>query len=206
MIILKDEHYIAEGLIRKCYYHPNDNNLCIKIGKKGVDNYVLYKEIKYFQRIRNKDISKFDYPFYSKYFGEIETDKGVGFVYELIKDEKNQKISLTLGNYLEMASSPISDTIFTEALNRLKEQMIKHKIFVSDLRARNLCCKILDNNSIELIIIDGLGHRDFFPFADYFSYFAKKKVERRFVKSSFVTLDEQRNLLKSLRDAGVAIV
>jgi hypothetical protein len=64
----------------------------------------------------------------------------------------------------------------------------------------------MEDNSIELIVIDGLGHRDFFPFADYFSYFAKKKVERRFIRSSFVTLDEQRKLLKSLRDAGVAIV
>ncbi len=206
MIILKDEHYIAEGLIRKCYHHPNDTNLCVKIGKKGVDKYVLYKEIEYFHRIRNKDISKFDYPFYAKFFGEIETNLGIGFVYELIKDEKNQKISLTLRDYLEMETSPFSDAILAEALNRMKEHLIKHKIFISDLKARNLCCKVLEDNSIELIIIDGLGHRDFLPFADYISYFAKKKVERRFEKSAFTTLDEQRKLLKSLRDAGVAIV
>ena len=206
MIILSDEYYMAEGLVRKCYYHPHDPNLCIKIGKKGVDKYVLYKEIEYFHRIKNKDISKFDYPFYAKYFGEVETNMGVGFVYELIKDKESQKTSLTLRDYLEMENSPFSDAILSESLNRMKEQMIKHKIFVSDLRARNLCCKILEDNSVELIIIDGLGHRDFFPFADYFSYFARKKVERRFVKSAFATLDEQRKLLKSLRDAGVAIV
>lgn len=33
---VKDEHYIAEGLARKCYKHPNNQDLCIKIGHPSV--------------------------------------------------------------------------------------------------------------------------------------------------------------------------
>ncbi|NQX84318.1 MAG: hypothetical protein HRT67_00070 [Flavobacteriaceae bacterium] len=198
MIEIKDEHYIAEGLARKCYVHPKDSNLCIKIGKPEVEVDHLYKEIKYYHKIKDKNLSKFDYPFYAKYYREITTNLGTGFVYDLIRDENNQSISLTLRHYLEMKHAPFKDEVFVEALERLKKQMIQHKIFVGDLRARNLCCKILSDNTIQLIVIDGIGHRDFFPLADWFSYFAKKKVERRFFKAELHSLKAQRALIKRL--------
>ena len=168
MIQIKDEHYISEGLARVVYFHPENKALCIKIGKPEIEKEHLYKEIKYYNKIRNKKISKFDYPFYAKYHGEVETNLGVGFVYDLIKDEGNQDISLTLRHYLEMETSPISDDIIIHELQRLKEQMIKHKVFVGDLRARNICCQRFIDGSIRLVVIDGIGHRDFIPLADCF--------------------------------------
>ena len=84
--------------------------------------------------------------------------------------------------------------------------MITHKIFIGDLRARNLCCKILKDNTIQLIIIDGICHRDFFPIADYFNYFAKRKVELRFLKANLHSLTSQRKILKRLRASGKTIV
>lgn len=206
MIEITDKHYIAEGLARICYYHPDNNNLCIKIGKPEVEVEHLYKEIKYYHKIKDKDISKFNYPFYANYHGEIQTNLGTGFVYDLVKDEITQEISLTLRHYLEMIDSPFLDVVFIEGLERLKEQMIKHKVFVGDLRARNICVKVLKDNSIELVVIDGLGHRDFFPFADWFGNYAKKKVERRFLKANLHSLDAQRDLIKRMREAGEIIV
>ncbi len=206
MIEIKDKHYISEGLARKVYYHPDNNNLCIKIGKPEVEVNHLYKEIKYYHKIKNKDTSKFDYSFYVTYHGEVDTNLGTGFVYDLVKDETTQNISLTLRHYLEMDNSPFSDEQFLEGLNRLKSQMIQHKVFVGDLRARNICVKILKDKSIDLIVIDGIGHRDFFPLADWFQYFAKKKVERRFLKANLHSLEAQRNLIKQMRAAGETIV
>ncbi len=206
MIIINEQDYIAEGLARKVFYHPHNRDLCVKIGKPETEVYHLYKEIKYYEKIKNKDVSKYDFAFYAKYHGEVETNLGIGFVYDLVKDETTQKISLTLRHYLEMKDSPISDKTIVKELEKLKMQMIKHKIFVSDLRARNICCKILKNNSVELIVIDGIGHRDFFPFADWFHYFAEKKVERRFRKANLHSLSAQRNLIKRLRDSGEIIV
>jgi len=198
MIEIKKKHYIGEGLERKCYHHPDNSNLCIKIGKPEIEEERLYKEIKYYNKIKNKDVSKFDYLFYSKYYGRVETNKGNGFVYELVKDETTLRVSLTLRHYLEMVNSPIPDKIIVEELKRLKQQMITHRIFVGDLRARNICCKILKDGSVRLIIIDGMGHRDFFPFADWFHYYAKKKVERRFVNASLNGYLLNDNLIKKL--------
>ncbi len=206
MIQIKDKDYIAEGLARKVYYHPHNNDLCIKIGKPEVKKQHLYKEINYYDRIKNKDTSKFKYFFYVKYFGVVETNLGNGFVYNLIKDETTQNISLTLRHYLEMPDSPISDKQIIEGLNRLKSEMIKHKVFVGDLRARNICVKILMDNTIELIVIDGIGHRDFFPLADWFDFFSRKKVERRFIKANLHSLDAQRTLIKQMRADGEIIV
>lgn len=206
MITLTTKNYISEGLARKCYTHPNNPNLCIKIGKPEIEESHLYKEINYFRKIKNKDTTKFNYLFYSKYHGEITTNLGKGFVYDLIKDETTDEISLTLRHYLEMKNSPITDQNLKKALDLLKGQMIQHKIFVGDLRARNICCKILNNNSIEFIVVDGLGHRDFFPLADWFHYFARKKVERRFLKAQLNSLAKQRKLIKQLRAAGETII
>lgn len=206
MIELKQAHYIAEGLERKCYYHPTNNKLCVKIGKEGVAPERLDLEIAYFNKIKRKKKNAYDYAFYADFHGKEETNLGIGYVYDIVKDETTGALSLPLRDYLEMETPPFSDKVIYEALERLKKQMITHKVFVGDLRARNLCCKILKDNSIELIVIDGIGHRDFFPFADYFGYFAKKKVERRFLKANLHSLAAQRKLLKGLRAAGEVYV
>ena len=206
MIQISEKHYISEGMARKCYCHPDNNDLCIKIGKPQIEVKHLYKEINYFKKIKNKDISRFEYQFYAEYHGEVETNLGTGFVYSLVKDEMSQNISLTLRHYLEMQNAPFKDDVFVEALERLKQQMIKHRVFVGDLRARNICCKVLKNNSLQLIIIDGLGHRDFFPIADWFSFFAKKKIERRFLRAKMYSLAAQRDLLKQVIATGATII
>ena len=126
---IKKEHYIAEGLARACYNHPDNDDLCVKIGHPNIEFYRLYKEIKYFNKIKRRDTSKFDYLFYSDFHEEVETNLGRGFVFDLIRDEESKKISLTLENYLEMESMPFSKSILIKALKRLKQQMIKHKVF-----------------------------------------------------------------------------
>ncbi|WP_411894639.1 YrbL family protein [Winogradskyella sp. A2] len=206
MLEIKDEDYISEGVARKVYYHPSDRNLCVKIGKPNIEVDHLYKEIKYFKKIRKKDTSKFEYPFIARFLGEVNTNLGTGFIYELVKDEPSGNISITLRDYLEMEDSPVSDEQIEYGLLRLKQEMIKHKIFVGDLRARNICVKILKDKSIELVVIDGIGHRDFFPFADWFHHFAVKKVERRFFKAKLNSLEVQRNYLKALRASGAEFV
>ena len=70
-------------------------------------------------------------------------------------------------------------------IERLKSQMIIHKVFASDLKPRNICCKILKDNSVVFVIVDGIGHRDVFPLADWFSFFSKLKIKRRFKRYLF---------------------
>lgn len=196
MIQLSESDYLAEGLARTCYFHPEDENLCIKIGKPNVEVSHLYKEINYYKKINKKDASKFDYPFYAMYHGTIETNLGEGFVYDLVRDETSQEVSKTLLDYIRMKDSPIDDSVFDTSLKKLQDQMIKYKVFASDLRPRNLCCKILKDGSVEMIIVDGIGHRDFLPLGDWFHCFAKQKVERRFQKIALSSVLDHREMLR----------
>jgi hypothetical protein len=60
---------------------------------------------------------------------------------------------------------------------------------MKDLSPDNICCRILKDNKLEFIAIDGVnGHRDFFPLVDYCHYFAKKKIQRWLLKSHFTSI------------------
>lgn len=204
MIHIKTEDYIAEGEIRKCYYHPSDTSLCIKIPKPEVTQKYVDKELIYFHKISKK--KNFDYPFFSDYKGSTNTNLGIGYLFDLIRDETTNNVSLTLRHYLENKLNNVTDDMLKTALLKLKQQMIAHKIFTRDLRPRNICCKILHDGSLQMIIIDGIGHRDFFPLADYFKYFAKSKVERAFEKFELFDFKKQRNMFKELRKKGATII
>ncbi|MBC2845661.1 YrbL family protein [Winogradskyella flava] len=195
MIQLSGEHYIGEGDIRVCYEHSLDKSLCIKIPRPETTRAYTEKELQYFKKLSKRNKAKFNYPFYSDFHNEVETNYGLGQVFDLVRDETNGHISKTLEFYLTN-DSPISDEQLETALDELRSQMITHRVFTRDLRARNICCKIKKDAAIELIIIDGIGHRDFFPFADWFHYFSKKKIDRTFTKWHFNSLEEQREFLE----------
>lgn len=182
MIEITQKDFFGKGLARACYYHPENENLCIKIGHPHIELHRLQKEIKYLQKLNRKNKSKYSYMFYSSYQGEIETTLGNGFVFDLIRDEHSGKISLTLEDYLNMEKLPFSREKLISAVKELKTQMLKNKVFAKDLRARNICCRILKDGTLRMIIIDGIGHRDFFPFVEWFHYYANKKVEKNFRK------------------------
>ena len=195
MLILKEENLLAEGAIQKCYFHPNDERLCIKIDK-NLGDIRLVHEINYSKKISKKNFNTFDYPFFAKHHKEIETNLGNGHVYDLVRDETTGNVSKTMSHYLLNKEENITDESLKNAFDRLIKMMIKHKVIANDLQSHNICCKILKNNTIEMVLIDGLGHRDFLPLVDWFSYFAQKKIERRLVKHHFTNFENQRNYLK----------
>ena len=198
MIKIESKHLVAEGVYQKCYRHPSDHNLCIKTSKQNIETSRVAYEVKYCEKISKKRIKKGDYQFFSKFHGTVETNLGDGYVFDLIKDETTQEISKTLEYYLLYPDPEISDETLKIAYERLIQLMVKYKIIANDIRSKNICCKILEDKTIELIHVDGLGHRDFLPLVDWFSYFAKKKIERRLVKFHLHDLDVQRDYLKTL--------
>ena len=96
MIVLSGADYIGEGDIRTCYEHPQNKSLCIKVPKPHVTREYTYKEILYFLKLQKRNTTKFNYPFYSDYQGEVETNFGLGQVFDLVRDEHTGAISKTL--------------------------------------------------------------------------------------------------------------
>ncbi len=189
MVIINEKDYIGKGGFQKCYIHPNNPNLCLKIRLKRTNKDPrVNREIKYYKKIqKNKAL-----PFIAKYHGELNTNMGVASVYDLVRDETTNKIALTLHDYLKMENSLFTDEMFLAALNTLKTKLIKHKIIVRDLMGKNICCKIRKNNAVELVIVDGVGHRDFIPLVDWFSYFTKRKMDKIFIKKKLYSMREHK--------------
>ena len=194
MIHIQEHHYIGKGGFQKCYIHPENDQLClkIKIDKNHKDPRVD-REIRYYKKIQKKKIQK---PFFAKYYGEQETNLGTASVYELIKDETTNTVSLTLYDYLKMENAPFSDAFFISKLQTLKQQMITHKVLARDIMGKNICCKILKDKSLELIIIDGIGHRDFIPLVEWLHPFTKRKVNKIFITQKLNSMIEHRSWLK----------
>lgn len=135
---------------------------------------------------------------FSKYHGTIKTNLGIGYVFDLIKDETNGEVSKTLEYYLLNPTDGISDKMLKDEFNRLIQMMIKYKVIANDIRSKNICCKILKDGAIQLIHIDGVGHRDFIPLVNWSSFLAKKKIERRLIRFNLHDLDIQRDYLREL--------
>ena len=200
MIELNDSHFMAEGVYQKCYRHPDEANLCVKISKQDLETSRLLYEINYFKKISKKNWKRFEYPFFTKYHGEIETNLGTGFVYDLVTDETTGEISKSMEYYLLYPHPLLPDDVLQKAFDRLIKMMIKHRVIANDIRSKNICCKIMKDNSIQMIMVDGVGHRDFIPIVEYSSFFAKKKILRRLVKHDLHDLEVQREFLKNLEE------
>ena len=198
IIEIKNEDFIGEGVYQKCYMHPDNDSLCVKISKQDIETTRLSNEINYWKKISKIKIKKNDYQFFSKYRGTLKTNLGTGYVFDLIKNETTNQVSKTLEYYLLNPTDEVSDEMLKSEFKQLIGFMIKYKIIANDIRAKNICCKILKNKTIQLIHVDGVGHRDFIPLVDWFSCLAKKKIERRLVKFNLHDLDIHRNHLIEL--------
>ena len=194
MLYLPNTHFIAEGFNQLCYQHPANKNLCVKVEKGNAESSKrLSNEINHYRRISKKDFKKFDYPFFSKLIEEIDTNLGKGYVFDLVRDETTGKVSKTYYQYLMYPHDNVTDEMLSIAYNKLIDLMGKYKIIANDIRSKNICCRIKKDKSIEMVLIDGIGHRDFLPLVDYFSFFAKKKIARRLKYHSLENIETQRN-------------
>jgi len=193
MIVLEEGSFIGEGGLQKCYVHPNDENLCLKIVKEKEHPklFRLDEEIKYYKKNQHKKIASF----VSKYRGEVLTNIGIATIFDLIRDETTNEISLTVDDYLRMDNSPFSNELFEGKIVELKSKLINNKVIFRDFTTKNICCKVLKNNDIQLIIIDGLGNNDLLPVTDFFRFFARKKMNRIFKRRKLYSMKEHREWL-----------
>ncbi|QCW99065.1 hypothetical protein FGM00_02635 [Aggregatimonas sangjinii] len=193
MVTLHKTNYIGEGTYQMCYVHPDFNNLCLKL-RKGIrtNKSRVDQEIKYYEKIQKRNIG---FPFLSKYHGELETNLGIASVFDMVRDETTNDISASMYDYLLRDDSPFSDELFITKLKELKGVLVKNKILIRDLTAKNICCKVLANKSVELIIIDGVGHRDFIPMVEWFEILTRRKMNKIFDRKKLYSMTEHREWL-----------
>ena len=111
MINICEKYYIDKGALQKCYIHPENENLCIKvkIDENHKDHTRVDREVQYYKKIQKKNIKNC---FWAKYHETLDTNFGIGYVYDLIRDETTNEVSKTVSEYLSLDDCPISFNTF----------------------------------------------------------------------------------------------
>lgn len=177
---LTEDLLIGEGQVRRCYRHPENPALVVKTCYSEESFAQQKKEIDYYAKLARRRITILDYHFYTRFHGSVRTNRGLGYVYDHVRDAATGQTSRTLEWYLDHDSDSGVRPKLAAALDRLKRSMIFHRIFVADLAGKNLCCQVAQDESVKLIVVDGLGSRDFVPLAEYSQTLSLRKVQRRF--------------------------
>ncbi len=174
MIHLNDSLLIGKGRDRACYQHPENPGQCIKVALRPEKQ--SNREKAYFRYLKRQqaDLSRL-----SQHLGTVETDFGVGHIYELQR-ENNSSLSPTLKQAIE---DNLLDKQDVEQLVHQFENHLKiNNICAYDLSPSNLIICKESENTIYLKLIDGVGFANsllvHFPIKKYSDYILNNALTR----------------------------
>lgn len=141
--------YIGGSAVRECYVHPLDRNLCVKVVKHKADLPELTREI---------SVAKLLAPYLKDYIvryddGLVETDKGLGLVCELVRNEDDGELALSLAQYQERFAA---DDVEPE-LRKVLESLIRDNLFFYDFNRSNFVVKRMASGGKKVVFIDLKG-------------------------------------------------
>lgn len=190
MIYLKNnkELVIGKGNERLCYMHPFEDSKVIKItynkNKTREQNKIEYL---YYRILKKR---KIDFNYIPELYTKIETDAGLGLVYENIV------------NYDGTVPVSLDEALREKILDRdkalklaedLYQNFKKHGIVLGDVSMKNILYQKISPSSSKLVVVDGIGPRrngiKFFFYIHSVIYSKYKvykqfKILFRFIKNS----------------------
>ena len=174
MINLTDDLYLGAGMHKTVYAHPTDKTLCIKILHTTPDE-DLERELRYRKALGSRANSM---TLLTKYFGEIDTSHGKGYLFERVLDY-DDKPSKTM---LELFEETIHDkkllTNLEELLLDFKGVYFAEKISLAGIDPDNYLVQRISRTETRVRIIDNIGTSAFIPLAYYFDSFAAKRAKK----------------------------
>ncbi len=173
IVQLNDGLLLGKGTKRKCFAHPNDPGLCIKISsKKGQRS--AKREIRYLKLLhrRGKSLAQI-----ADFKGTVQTNLGTGDLYELVRD-CDGRVSSNIGHYLRIGDDGITSRIL-EAIDDLRVYLARDLILFSDIRSDNLLARKECDGGFRLVIIDGVGDNNQIQFVEYFKPLGLRKCTRK---------------------------
>ncbi len=178
MLLLNASDFVGKGLHRECYIHPNDEQRCIKVVVAG-DLSESKREQSYYKLLQKRGVS---WDILPRFHGVIETNKGAGAVFDLIRDYDGE-ISKTLEYYLSSEQLDNAENLgISQAINVFKQELYRQSIITMTLSPKNIMYKKTGINEGRLIIIDNIGNSDFIPICSYIDSLAKKKITRKLLR------------------------
>ncbi|AXR06582.1 YrbL family protein [Salinimonas sediminis] len=186
---LSDSQLISSGSNRKCYYHPTDASLCVKVLHASSPKKSQTREIDYFSVLKSRGIS---WEMIAQLHEVVETSEGTGVVFDLVQDYDGS-VSKTLGYYLAQ-DNPAINKVAVEKLGELIEYLVNENIIFRDLISENVGLKRAQDNTFTPVVVDGIGHNDFIPLCTYVKFFGRKKNLRKWHREKYNWFSDYKNV------------
>ncbi|MFT5883227.1 MAG: hypothetical protein ACI9FG_001740 [Crocinitomicaceae bacterium] len=176
-IELNDELLIGKGTRRSCYQHPDDTSLCIKIST-GTPNSIKQqdRECAYYRSMEKRSV---DFGHLARYEGTIVTNRGIGYLYECIKDHDGT-YSESLNHYLRKHKNQQEDLM--QKFSSLEGYLLDYGILFYDLNGGNILCQKDAQDEFRLVMIDGIGEVISFTFLNFFKFHRDRTIKRRWLR------------------------
>lgn len=176
IIQLDDSLLYGQGSHKKCFLHPHNKNLCIKIAYNEGRQKDLIREINYIDVLKRRHK---DYSILPKYFGKVNTNLGTGYVFEIIRDYNNGRTQ-TLEDFItDLNLFSQNYSLIVRLLKELKEKLYKNEIITMVLFPENILFQKTDENTYRVRIVNDMGSAVLIPLEYHFKYFAHTKILRR---------------------------
>lgn len=176
IIQLDDSLLYGQGSHKKCFLHPHNKNLCIKIAYNEGGQKDLIREINYIDVLKRRHK---DYSILPKYFGKVNTNLGTGYVFEIIRDYNNGRTQ-TLEDFItDLNLFSQNYSLIVRLLKELKEKLYKNEIITMVLLPENILFQKTDENTYRVRIVNDMGSAVLIPLEYHFKYFAHTKILRR---------------------------
>ena len=179
MLKLRNDKFLGKGCHKLTYLDPEDYKKCIKIIYNPDGMIDIKRELDYRTYRNRKGLNSTIIP---AYYGTVDTDQGVGYVFEYICDYDG-KASATLMDYVLDEKLLQRDYNDIKALMlELKEHLWKDKIISMNITPENIFFQQIAPGKLKLYLISDLGVAEFFPLVLYFDSLAYKKIQRHWDK------------------------
>jgi len=180
MIQVSEKDFIGKGVNRTCYVNSENLAECIKFPifeREGAERRML-REIKAHQRLKNLGVNTSRA---SLFLRTEKTDRGLGYVFPLIRDSDGS-ISKTLEEYYDgTRSGVITKSDLLELIREFYSICRENRFVLTEMHQDNVVVQRDYQSKVDkLIVIDGLGNFDFIKASNWFKYFGDRKLERKF--------------------------
>ena len=176
-LILTDDLKLGDGNHKIVYAHPTDKNLCVKILFITPDT-DFDKEMRYRQALGSR-VDKMT--LMTKYFGEVDTNKGKGYLFERVFDFDGS----TCKTVLQHLQNPISSDDLIDLMLNFKKAYINEKFIAAGTDPDNYLVQRISPTERRVRIIYNIGTAARFPILYYSDFLMAKRARKywkRFVK------------------------
>ncbi|MCR5833798.1 MAG: hypothetical protein K6G55_04025 [Selenomonadaceae bacterium] len=173
-IILNRNLYLGEGKHKVVYAHPEDINLCIKILRNEPDE-DFDREMKYRRTLGKRAESM---TLLTKYFGEVNTSLGKGYLFERVTDYDGEPSKSLAEVFDSVTTDRKKLTMLENVLMDFKQVYFKEKFFPAGIDLKNYLLQKVTATEMRTRIIDNIGTSAHIPVEYYFDYFTEKRVKR----------------------------